>query len=164
MDEKTREAMAYLKRTIDRYEGYAGKAIDVNGRNALAHLQAMAESEAGLRAENERLKKENVKMSNSTAKEVICCRCGKGTLFYTIACYGSVDDGDAICAECLDGTDWKDRAEKAEAELDAARPLLEAIACLKGLDFEELDWPTISIRYNAEDYYWHLRAAKEGKG
>ena len=49
MDEKTREAMAYLKRTIDRYEGYAGKAIDVNGRNALAHLQAMAE-------ENERIK------------------------------------------------------------------------------------------------------------
>ena len=60
-----------------------------------------------------------------------------------------------------DRTIFKARAEKAEAELDAARPLLEAIACLKGLDFEELDWPTISIRYNAEDYYWHLRAAKE---
>jgi hypothetical protein len=41
-------------------------------------------------------------MSDSTAKEIICCRCGQETLFYTIAPYGSKDDGDPICAKCLD--------------------------------------------------------------
>ena len=83
------------------------------------------------------LKMEVSQMRNSTAKEVICCRCGKETLFYSIAPYGSVDDGDAICAECLDNPDqslWKARAEKAEAELsamrseaDAARPLIQQV-------------------------------------
>lgn len=65
-------------------------------------------------------------MKNSTAKEIICCRCGKETLFYTIAPYGSVDDGDPVCAECFDSTNWRVRAKKAEAELAAARPLIDA--------------------------------------
>jgi hypothetical protein len=34
--------------------------------------------------------------------EMKCCRCGKITPFYVIAPYGSKDDGEAICADCLD--------------------------------------------------------------
>ena len=86
-------------------------------------LLAILDDYAALKAENEWLTKENKQMRDSTAKEVICCRCGKETLFYTVAPYGSVDDGDPICAECFDGgpQDWKARAEKAEAELAALR-------------------------------------------
>jgi len=94
-------------------------------------------------------------MRNSTAKEVTCCRCGKETLFYTVAPYGSVDDGDLICVECFDGgpQDWKTRAEKAEAELAKQAPLIEAVmrAILydsevpgsSALEFSETDEKTI---------------------
>lgn len=41
---------------------------------------------------------------NTTNIEVKCCRCGKETTNYMIAPYGCKDDGDPICAECLDPT------------------------------------------------------------
>ena len=94
-----------------------------DGWNKRADLLSILDDYSSMREENERLEKENKQMRNSTAKEVICCRCGKETLFYTIAPYGSVNDRDPICAECLEGgpQDWNARAEKAEAELAQAK-------------------------------------------
>jgi len=41
-------------------------------------------------------------MKDKTNCEGACYRCGKVTMFCTIAPYGSRDDGELICAKCID--------------------------------------------------------------
>jgi hypothetical protein len=145
-DDRIRELREIVS---DMLEAWKTGGFYNNPPDTATDLLAALDELEKVKEENERLKKENKQMRDSTAKEVVCCRCGKETLFYTIAPYGSANDGDPICAECLDGgpQDWKARAEKAEkdvvmfkdflglmtkrannaeAELEAQRPLIEA--------------------------------------
>jgi hypothetical protein len=129
---RRKKAMTIAPSRVEGHRRFLEKASKVGGvisaRSASEYL-AILDDYSALKAENERFTKENKQMRDSTAKEIICCRCGKETLFYTIAPYGSVDDGDPICAECFDGgpQDWKARAIKAEAELARQAPLIEAV-------------------------------------
>jgi hypothetical protein len=73
-----------------------------------AALKAEAELEAAERTIEELMKAWELDRAEldaarpSTNVGVKCCRCAKETLFYVIAPYGSRDDGDPVCAECLD--------------------------------------------------------------
>ena len=109
MNEKTEKALA----TLEEWLIWSEPIRDPEHRWSAAL--------ALLREELERLAKENTQMRNSTAKEIVCSRCGRETLFYAVMPYGSPEDGDPVCVECLNSTlnatDWQARAEKAEAEL-----------------------------------------------
>ena len=54
----------------------------------------------------------------TTSIDVKCCRCGKKTLFYVIAPYGCKDDGNPICAECLDLTPPAEKPDPDAGELE----------------------------------------------
>ena len=158
MDEKTKEALEivyHLTRHI--LEPYDHK----REMEALAHLQAMAESEAGLRAENERLKE----AYNAAAGRVIELLGDKITL------KAEVERCEENYAEALHlASTYKESLEKAEAdrnywereqanenrrwrqaEADLARyrrydKLIEAVEKLSDLDLISDDWPTVELR------------------